>query len=130
EWPKQEEGPFSVVLMLHGRSGSRESWWKDGGYLSGGNLRKALLAQGYAVFAIDAQTHGERMAENDYAMVNNYVPDGTPAHRNYFSLPEIYTQTVVDYRRGLDWLATRPEIDMGRVGVVGYSMGGTQSFLL
>jgi len=46
------------------------SWWKDAGYLSGGNARKALLKDGYDVFALDDQGHGDRIAENDYHVVN------------------------------------------------------------
>jgi dipeptidyl aminopeptidase/acylaminoacyl peptidase len=132
EWPKgRGEGPYPIVLLLHGWSGSRESGWKEGGYLSGSNLRQSLLEKGFAIFAIDAQTHGERMAENDYGMVNDYTPEGGEALRkNYFTLPEIYQQTVCDYRRGLDYLATRPEVDSERIGALGYSMGGTQTFVL
>ena len=49
---------------------------------------------------------------------------------NYFTQQEIYVQTTRDYRRAIDYLETRPEIDASRVGIVGYSMGGAQTFLL
>lgn len=127
ELPKTGQAPFPCVLLLHGWSGAKLNWWEDDNFIHGGLARKALLEAGYAVFALDAQAHGERAAEIDYAHVNYSEKDGW---KNYFTLPEIYTQTTVDYRRGLDYLATRPEIDMNRVGVLGYSMGGTQSFLL
>jgi dienelactone hydrolase len=39
-------------------------------------------------------------------------------------------QTTIDYRRALDYLKSRPEIDSARIGVLGYSMGGTQTFSL
>jgi len=127
ELPKTGQAPFPCVLLLHGWSGAKLNWWEDDNFIHGGLARKALLEAGYAVFALDAQAHGERAAEIDYAHVNYSEKDGW---KNYFTLPEIYTQTTMDYRRGLDYLATRSEIDMNRVGVLGYSMGGTQSFLL
>ena len=130
EIPKQGEGPFPCVLLPHGWSGSKEHWWEDGNYISGGDVRKALLAEGFAVFALDAQGHGDRIAENDYHVVNIYNEPGAPPRKNYFTLREIIVQTTVDYRRGLDYLATRGDIDMERIGLLGYSMGGFHAVAL
>ena len=124
ERPQEGEGPFPCVLLMHGWSGAKDSWWKDGGYSHGGETRKALLNAGFAVFALDAQAHGDRIAENDYAVVNDYNPPGAPPRKNYFTLRDIITQTIRDYRRGIDYLETRPDIDVKRLGIVGYSMGG------
>jgi pimeloyl-ACP methyl ester carboxylesterase len=120
------------VLLLHGWSGSKEHWWQDGNYISGGNLRKALLAAGFAVLALDAQCHGDRISQNDFAPVNHYVDENAARNprKGYFALHDIYIQSTRDYRRAIDYLETRPEIDKARIGVVGYSMGGTQTFLL
>ena len=125
-------GPLPCVLLLHGWSGSKESWWQDNNYISGGNVRRSLLEAGIAVLALDAQCHGDRIAQNDFAPINHYVDkDATGKPRKgYFTLEEIYIQTTRDYRRAIDYLETRPEIDKSRIGVLGYSMGGTQTFLL
>lgn len=130
EYPTETTQKLPCILLLHGWSGSKESWWKDGGYLSGGNLRKALLQKGFAVFSLDAQIHGDRISVNDFAPVNHYRAPGDNPRTGYFQLGEIYLQTVRDYRRGLDYLETRKEIDMDRIGLIGYSMGGTQCFML
>jgi len=37
---------------------------------------------------------------------------------------KLFRQTVIDVRRGLDFLETRPHLDMERVGIVGMSLGG------
>ncbi len=124
ELPQSGEGPFPCVLLMHGWSGAKDRWWRDGGYIHGGETRKALLEAGFAVFALDAQAHGDRIAENDYAVVNDYNPPGAPPRKNYFTLRDIITQTIRDYRRGIDYLETRPDIDVKRLGIVGYSMGG------
>jgi dienelactone hydrolase len=132
ELPSDADGPCPCVLLLHGWSGSKENWWQRGNYVSGGNARQALLAAGFAVLALDAQCHGDRISENDFAPVNHYV-DENPANiprKGYFTQVDIYIQTTRDYRRAIDYLETRPEIDKQRIGVLGYSMGGTQTFLL
>lgn len=125
------EAPWPCVLLLHGWSGSKDSWWQDDNYISGGNVRRALLEAGFAVLALDAQCHGDRIAENDFAPVNHYAAEGDPEPRKgYFTQNEIYIQTTRDYRRAIDYLESRPDIDATRIGMLGYSMGGTQTYLL
>lgn len=124
------KAPYPCVVLMHGWSGSKEHWWKDGGYLHGGEVRKALLAAGFAVFALDAQGHGDRIAENDYHVVNLFEEPGAPPRKNYFTLRDVITQTVLDYRRGIDYLATRGDVDMSRLGAMGYSMGGFHAVTL
>jgi dienelactone hydrolase len=124
-------GPHPCVLLLHGWSGSKENWWQTGNYISGGDARTALLAAGLGVLALDAQCHGDRIAANDFAPVNHYAdPAASQPRKGYFTREDIYVQTVRDYRRAIDYLATRGEIDTDRIGVLGYSMGGTQTYLL
>jgi hypothetical protein len=39
-------------------------------------------------------------------------------------------QRVTEQRRVIDWIETRPELDAGRIGIFGISMGGIQGALL
>ncbi len=128
--PETDAKQVPCVLLLHGWSGAKDRWFQDGGYISGGNVRKALLEAGYAVFALDAQCHGDRISVNDFAPVNHYREEGPQPRKGYLTQEEIYRQTVVDYRRAIDYLISRGDIDPERIGLVGYSMGGTQAFLL
>jgi dienelactone hydrolase len=131
EYADISERPRPCVLLLHGWSGSKESWWQDDNYISGGNVRKVLLQAGYAILALDAQCHGDRISENDFAPVNHYAAEGDQNPRKgYFSQIEIYIQTTRDYRRAIDYLELRPDIDAKRIGVLGYSMGGAHAHLL
>jgi dienelactone hydrolase len=130
EYPKTAQKPYPLVLLLHGWSGSKDNWYEDQNITNGGMMRKALLGAGYAVLALDAATHGERSSEIDYQHVNPFDDPKAPPRRNYFTFPEITVQTVKDYRRALDYMAQRDEIDIKRVGLVGYSMGGMDSFYL
>jgi dienelactone hydrolase len=130
--PREAAGPCGCVLLLHGWSGSKNNWWEDGNYISGGDVRRQLLAAGFAVMALDAQCHGDRIAENDFAPVNHFrdPAGGDNQRKGYFTMADIYIQTTRDYRRAIDYLATRSEIDSKRIGIIGYSMGGTQTYLL
>jgi len=129
EIPDKAARPCPLVLLLHGWSGSKEMWF-DGRNKSGCEMREALLGAGYAVLALDAATHGERGHEIDFLDVNKFDDPKAPPRFNYFTYAEIAVQTVKDYRRGLDYLAERKDVDMGRIGLVGYSMGGMDAFYL
>ena len=130
QFPTNGQKPYALVLLLHGWSGSKDDWYKDDNYINGGVMRKALLEAGYGILALDAATHGERSHEIDYQNVNAYDDPKAPHRRNYFTFAEISTQTVKDYRRALDFILERGEVATNRIGLVGYSMGGMDSFYL
>ena len=130
EFPKKNAKPYRLVLLLHGWSGGKDDWYHDENYINGGLMRKALLEAGYAVLALDAATHGERSNEIDYQHVNPFDDPKSPARRSYFTYAEVSIQTVKDYRRALDFVTERGEVDMSRIGLLGYSMGGMDSFYL
>lgn len=132
EYSTAQQGPRPCVLLLHGWSGSKDHWWRDGGYISGGDVRKALLKSGFTIVALDAQCHGDRISQNDFAPVNHFAdPElGKSPRKGYFTQQEIYMQTTRDYRRLIDYLESRPDIIASRIGMIGYSMGGAQTFLL
>lgn len=130
EMPREAKKPYPLVLLVHGWSGSKAVWWEDTGIHNGGLMRKALLGAGYAVLALDAATHGERSAENGYQSTNPFTDSQGNVSLNAFSYAEISVQTVKDYRRALDYMAARGDVDMDRIGLVGYSMGGMDAFYL
>lgn len=130
EIPRRGAAPYPLIVLLHGWSGSKEHWWTDDNYISGGNVRRALLAAGFAIFAADAQGHGDRIAENDYQVVNLRTEPEYAPRSNFFSLRDVIVQTTLDTRRGIDYLQTRTDIDMNRLGLLGYSMGGFEGFVL
>ena len=130
EIPKAVDQPPPLVLLLHGWSGSKEDWYEDENFINGGLVRKGLLEEGCAVLALDASTHGERSNEIDYQHVNAFDDPTAPARRNYLTFAEISVQTVKDYRRALDYLTERGGLDLSRIGIVGYSMGGMDALFL
>lgn len=123
--PAGTDGPHPAVLLLHGVTGSKSQWLGDE-YTHGGELTDKLLNEGYAVLALDAQYHGDRAVYNDYLDVGEMVFQRGWGVR----YANLLTQSVVDYRRAIDYLATRDDIDASRIGLVGYSMGGHMAFIL
>jgi hypothetical protein len=82
---RKGNGAVPCVLLLHGWSGSKSNFWSDNNYISGGNVRRALLKEGLAVFALDAQCHGDRIAANEFGPVNPSGPPGVPPRKGYFT---------------------------------------------
>ena len=118
--PKGRTGPVPVVLLLDGIQGSKERWFEQDSWPRGPLISDSLLAAGMGVMALDARYHGERVAESDFR-----APNLSGA-----AFQELFAPTVIDYRRALDYLATRPEVDTARIGAMGLSMGGMMSFAL
>jgi dienelactone hydrolase len=124
--PKSGSPPYPCVLALHGATGDKADWWKQDGYTRGGRLTKALLDAGIAVFTPDARHHGERASDSVLE-----TPAVMILERGWSSRArDMVVETIIEDRRALDYLETRPEIDATRIGVIGYSMGGIETFAL
>jgi len=124
-FPKTGSSPYPCILMLHGLDGGGKSRWWNGDSVIDLAVREVILTSGYAILALDAQYEGERKANNDYASAMEFIKHGW-----YHKLREMLVESTVDYRRALDYLETRNEIDTSRIGVFGYSMGGMMTFFL
>ena len=121
--PKSSSDKYPVVLLVDGIYGSKERWFEDESWPRGGLITKGLLKVGFAVMVLDAVYHGERSAEN------KYLPPPWPWTYPY-SARHMIIQTAMEYRRAIDYLATRPEIDSNQIGILGLSMGGLITFEL
>ena len=119
--PKQVDGPFPCVLLFHSGIGSKDVWWEEASFEFGKLLVDQLLAAGSAVLMLDAQYHGERTAGNDFAISTTL---GVNAYR------EQMLQTTIEYRIALDYLSTRGDIDMDRIGAFGTSVGANMILIL
>ena len=103
------DGKYPCVLLPHGLTNNKEIAIKMFG--------NALVAKGMAVLALDAPGHGHN----------------EPPNKSYWN-KQVITLAVHEgdrnYRRALDYLATRPDVDMTRIGLVGYSMGSIMGSIL
>jgi dienelactone hydrolase len=121
--PKDGAETHPVVLIVDGMDGYKERWLKDDSWPLGGLVTKSLLKSGFAVMTCDAVYHGERTADNGFA------PPPWPYQYPY-SGRQMIIQTAIEYRRALDYLSTRTDIDTSRIGMLGLSMGGMITFEL
>lgn len=94
---------FPMVVIIHGLGGRKEDTLL---------LSVALARRGYATFAIDLAAHGERAGSTN-------IGEMTLAQSRLSA-----AVSITDLRRGLDYLVTRADVDAGRVGLVGISLGG------
>lgn len=103
--PAQNTVKAPTVILLHGVGGKKEDILL---------LAYAMSMRGYVTLLIDIPGHGERPKINNRQVFELTLPE----------MRQMAGQTVADLRRGVDFLATRPEVDPNRVGFVGISLGG------
>jgi cephalosporin-C deacetylase-like acetyl esterase len=121
--PKDGQLTHPIVLIADGLGGEKNWWVDDKSFSLGGLVTKSLLKKGFAVMVCDAVFHGERSWENSYS--------SQPWPWNYpYTFRHIVMQTGIEYRRAIDYLTTRADIDTSRIGMMGISMGGVITFAL
>ena len=119
--PGQGGGKRPAVIVLHGTGGNKEGMrtW----------LVQAAKA-GMVGVAIDARYHGERSGGPKGATAyNEAIARAWRAKPGEKQEHPFYFDTVWDLWRTLDFLETRPEIDAKKIGMIGFSMGGIQTWL-
>jgi dienelactone hydrolase len=114
---ENSKGRRPVVIALHGTGGSKQNML---------SLCRKLAEQGFIAVAIDGRYHGERTkagkgsAEYEEAIVRAWHDD----HEHPF-----YYDTVWDVMRLTDYLKTRKDVDAKRIGLIGISKGGIETYL-
>ncbi len=113
-WPPNPQ--FPVIVYLHGHGGSAEL-----DPLLGDLIYFIMLFREtkYAVLSLDARYHGERERPDREIFSTNFLQD-----RNGLA------QTIVDYRRAIDYLETRSNINENQIHLFGISMGGLMGAML
>lgn len=119
--PDKAEEKQPTVLVLHGTGGSKEAmrpWLND------------LAGRGFVAVALDARYQGERAGRAKGA--DAYVAAITRAWRTPEGQPQehpFYYDTCWDIWRTLDYLESRGDVDPKRIGMIGVSMGGIETWL-
>jgi dienelactone hydrolase len=108
-------GRRPVVIVLHGTSGSKTSvLW----------LCRRFAAAGFIAIAIDGRYHGERKSsagQEDYHAAIVRAWHGSGEHPFYYD-------TVWDVMRLVDYLQTRDDVMAQRIGLMGFSKGGIETY--
>lgn len=91
----------------------------------------ALARRGYVVLAIDAYCFGERSGKGPGGPGEKGGAEELTASKfNLWVGRTLWGMIVRDDLMALDYLASRPEVDAGRIGVTGISMGATRTWWL
>ena len=109
-------GRRPVVIALHGTGGSKSNVL---------GICRALATNGFIAVAMDARYHGERKTSGG---TTNYNAAIARAWREQREHPFFY-DTVWDVLRLVDYLKTRDDVDASRIGLMGYSKGGIETYL-
>ena len=119
--PEKSKGRLPAVIVLHGTGGNKESqkqWLTD------------LAKRGMIALAIDARYHGERSggAKGAAAYVEAITRAWHTKPGDRLEHP-FYYDTCWDLWKTVDYLLTRDDIDPKKIGMIGTSMGGIETWL-
>jgi dienelactone hydrolase len=120
----QQPGP--AVLAVHGHGAGKSLICGVDDDSAGNDYAHELASAGYVVLAPDLRGFGERADwmppdkyHCDWDLVCATMAGVVPLGRNLW-----------DLQRALDALGAQPEVDSGRIGVVGFSYGATCALFL
>ena len=109
----------AAIIVLHGTGGNKEG-------------ERALLIDyaraGFVGVAIDGRYHGARAQGGKAAKSTEYVEAILRTFRTGREHP-FFFDTAWDVMRLIDYLETRDDIDPRRIGVIGFSKGGIETYL-
>lgn len=109
------QGRRPVVIVLHGTGGNKEGMT---------SLCRKFVEHGFVAVAIDGRYHGERKTgagTDDYNAAIVKAWQGSGQH-------PLYYDTAWDVMRLVDYLQTRDDVDPARIGALGISKGGIETY--
>jgi cephalosporin-C deacetylase-like acetyl esterase len=96
-----------LVILLHGMG--------DHSVIPCKLLARSLAGNGTACLVLYLMVHSSRLPEDMKGRYPVFTSE------EWF---QIYQTSVIEVRQAVDWAANRPEIDAGKIAVVGISFGG------
>ena len=122
--PTNRQAPAPAVLVPCGHAAEGKA------YPEYQRLAQGLVQQGFAALVYDPLGQGERSQYWDYAKGDSRVGLCCPEHEVAGTQSLLVGVNLAGYRiwdgmRALDYLCTRDEVDVARIGCTGCSGGGT-----
>jgi dienelactone hydrolase len=130
--PEDGRPKHPAILTMHGHSSSKENMF---GYEpTSQNVAELLAKRGYVVLGIDNYFNGERKGAGPAGDLET-MKRGSDQESSLFKLNlwlgrTLWGMMLRDELIALDYLASRPEVDVSRIGAQGMSMGSTRSWWL
>ena len=122
--PRQMQGAAPAVVYNHAHGGDyvlgKDEFIRERGAIQRPPYADALAQQGWCGLCIDTWNFGERRGRTESALFKEMLWKGQV----------LWGMMMYDSIRAVDYLASRPEVDAGRIGALGLSMGSTMSWWL
>jgi dienelactone hydrolase len=109
-----------AVVVLHGTGGSK---------LDQTSTLEDLARLGFVAISIDGRYHGERNSGKGTDDYNNAITRAWRTKPGEPSEHPFYFDTCWDIWRTLDFLETRSDVDANRIGMIGFSKGGIETWM-
>ena len=130
--PEDGKKRHPAILTMHGHSSSKDNMF---GYEpTSQDVAELLAKEGYVVLGIDNYFNGERKGAGPAGELET-MQRGSDQEMSLFKLNlwlgrTLWGMMLRDEQIALDYLASRPEVDPGRIGAQGMSMGSTRAWWL
>jgi dienelactone hydrolase len=124
------KNPAPAVAIWHQHNGEYHLGKNEPAGLAGNPMHHtgvALAKLGYVVLCPDALCFEERQDPSGKLKVGNY--ERYEFLRYVVNGKSMAWKNIVDMRRAVDFLVTRPEVKADRIGCYGHSMGSTHAWL-
>jgi dienelactone hydrolase len=122
--PVDATGPLPVLLYNHAHGGNyvlgKDELLNGRAALQNPPYASVLASKGYGVLAIDHWLFGERRGRTESEVFKEMI----------WRDRVLWGMMVYDSLRAVDYLAGRPDVDAGRIGTIGLSMGSTMAWWL
>jgi dienelactone hydrolase len=120
--PKKTNQKFPTILYNHSHGGNyhlgKDELLLSNDYLSSPPYAEELTRNGYAVLCIDSWAFGERSTR----------PESVIFKQMLWSGQVLWGMMVYDSLRAIDYLLTRSDVNISRIGTLGMSMGSTMAW--
>lgn len=133
--PKRVPAPAPAVIAVHGHgpgkvhtAGLPDAPGADEAAADELDYGLAAVRRGYVALCHDMRGFGECVDEDHRMMAHGYSCIYS-AGRSIMLGRTLLGERVWDVRRAIDFLASRPDVDAGRIACVGHSGGGTVTLL-
>jgi hypothetical protein len=122
--PHGQAGPLPAILYNHAHGGDyalgKDELLAGREVLQVPPYAEELTRNGYAALCIDTWAFGERRGWSESEIFKHMLWSGQV----------MWGMMVYDSLRAIDYLVSRPDVDAGRLGTMGISMGSTMAWWL